>query len=78
MSRLLIPGHGAPAPEGEPVTWIKSSYSGPTGGNCVETAALPDGGVAVRDSRVPAGPALVFSAVAWGAFVGAVRSDATG
>jgi hypothetical protein len=78
MSRPLVPGPGAPAPEGESVTWIKSSYSGPTGGNCVETAALPDGGVAVRDSRVPAGPALIFSAAAWGAFVGDVRSDVTG
>ena len=78
MSRPLTPSHGAPASEAEFVTWIKSSYSGPTGGNCVETAALPGGGMAVRDSQVPAGPALVFSAAAWGAFVGDVRSDVTG
>ncbi|HEX4254249.1 MAG TPA: DUF397 domain-containing protein [Streptosporangiaceae bacterium] len=72
MSR---PGHGAT--ELPPVTWIKSSYSGPTGGNCVEAAALPDA-VAVRDSKAPGGPALVFAAAAWGAFVGGVRMDATG
>ena len=60
------------------VRWRKSSFSGPTGGNCVETAALPDGEVAVRDSKVPGGPALVFRAAAWGAFVGGVRRDATG
>ena len=78
MTRPLVPGAGAPAPAARSVTWIKSSYSGPTGGNCVETAALPGGGVAVRDSQVPAGPALVFSAAAWGAFVGGVRSDVTG
>jgi uncharacterized protein DUF397 len=76
MSRLLAPDHGQPATEFQHVTWIKSSHSGPTGGNCVETAALPDGEVAVRDSKVPGGPALVFSAAAWGAFVGDVRGDA--
>ena len=75
MSR---PGPGLPVTEGGPVTWIKSSHSGPTGGNCVETAALPGRGVAVRDSRVPDGPALVFSAAAWGAFVGDLGRDAPG
>jgi hypothetical protein len=78
MSLPLDLGHGAPAGELQHVTWIKSSYSGPTGGNCVEAAALPDGVVAVRDSKAPGGPALVFAAAAWGAFVGGVRRDATG
>jgi hypothetical protein len=72
------PGHGASATEFQHVTWIKSSHSGPTGGNCVEAAALPDGEVAVRDSKAPGGPALVFAVAAWGAFVGGVRRDATG
>ena len=58
--------------------WRKSSYSGPTGGNCVETATRAEGGVMVRDSRVPAGPALVFTSGAWDAFVGRCRSMATG
>jgi Domain of unknown function (DUF397) len=75
MSRLA---YGAPATELPPVTWIKSSYSGPTGGNCVEAAALPDGAVAVRDSKAPDGAALMFAAAAWGAFVSGVRRDATG
>ena len=78
MSRPLVRGHGAPATELQHVTWIKSSYSGPTGGNCLEAAALPDGAVAVRDSKAPGGPALVFAGAAWGAFVGGVRRDATG
>ncbi|MFH8370335.1 DUF397 domain-containing protein [Streptomyces sp. NPDC018031] len=30
--------------------------------------------VAVRDSKNPDGPALVFGAAAWGAFVAAVRA----
>ena len=75
MSRLRS---GLDTDELDDVTWIKSSHSGPTGGNCVETAALPDGAVAVRDSKVPGGPALVFPAAAWGAFVGDIRRDATG
>jgi hypothetical protein len=52
------------------VKWIKSSYSGPTGGNCVEVAFLPDGDVAVRNSRQPDGPALVFTRTEWEAFLG--------
>jgi hypothetical protein len=55
------------------VTWIKSSYSGPTGGNCVEVAFLGDGQVAVRNSRQPDGPALVFTAAEWDAFLGGAR-----
>ena len=50
--------------------WRKSSFSGPTGGNCVETAALAEARIAVRNSRFPAGPALIFTAGAWAAFIG--------
>ena len=53
--------------------WIKSSYSGPTGGNCVEVAFLDGGEVAVRNSRVPDGPALVFTRAEWDAFVSGAR-----
>ncbi len=55
------------------ITWIKSSYSGPTGGNCVEVAFLPDGDVAVRNSRHSDGPALVFTKSEWEAFLGGAR-----
>ena len=48
--------------------WVKSSYSGPTGGNCVEVAFLTDGDVAMRNSRHPDGPALVFTRAEWDAF----------
>jgi len=51
------------------VSWIKSSYSGPTGGNCVEVAFLPEGDVAVRNSRQPDGTALVFTRTEWEAFL---------
>lgn len=49
--------------------WVKSSHSGPTGGNCVEVARLGSGLVAVRDSRRTAGPALVFPVRDWCAFI---------
>jgi Domain of unknown function (DUF397) len=38
------------------LAWRRSSYSGggsASGGNCVETATLPDGRIAVRDSKNP-------------------------
>ncbi|MBD0739589.1 DUF397 domain-containing protein [Streptomyces sp. CBMA29] len=56
------------------VTWFKSSYSDGLGGDCVEGARLPDGAMAVRDSKDPQGPALVFPAEAWNAFAEAARS----
>lgn len=62
--------NGMPATELAGVQWRKSSRSAPTGGNCVEVAFLPGGQVAVRNSRQPAGPALVFTAREWAAFVG--------
>ena len=55
------------------VTWIKSSYSGPTGGNCVEIALLTDGDIAVRNSRHPGGPSLVFTRTEWEAFLAGAR-----
>ena len=58
--------------------WVKSSYSGPTGGNCVEVAFLAGGQVAVRNSRHPAGPFLVFPAGEWDAFIGGARDGRFG
>jgi hypothetical protein len=66
--------NGMPATELPGASWVKSSRSGPTGGNCVEVAFPGDGQVSVRNSRHPAGPALVFTALEWDAFVGGVRN----
>jgi len=65
--------NGTPAAELPGVTWRKSRRSGPQGGNCVEVAHLPGGQVAVRDSRHPTGPSLVFAATEWAAFVSGAR-----
>jgi len=53
--------------------WQKSSYSGSTGGNCVEVARNLPGVVAVRDSKNPEGGALVFGRKEWKAFVAGIR-----
>ncbi|MEV0964257.1 MULTISPECIES: DUF397 domain-containing protein [unclassified Streptomyces] len=64
--------NGVPAGKLGPVTWIKSSHSNATG-NCVELAALPGGRVAVRNSRDPHGPALVYTRDEVEAFVAGAR-----
>ncbi|MBB2910580.1 hypothetical protein FHS43_001843 [Streptosporangium becharense] len=56
-------------------TWVKSSLSGGNGGECVEIARLSGGRVAVRDSKDPSGPALVFTSAEWTAFTRRVRTD---
>ncbi|WP_405968313.1 DUF397 domain-containing protein [Streptomyces sp. NBC_00015] len=54
------------------VRWIKSSHSNAEG-NCVEVAALVGGGVAVRNSRDPDGPALVYTPAEVAAFVAGAK-----
>ncbi|MEO3810201.1 DUF397 domain-containing protein [Sphaerisporangium sp. B11E5] len=54
--------------------WRKSSYSGNSGGNCLEAACNFPGLVAVRDSKNPSGPVLVFTSHEWDAFTGAMKS----
>jgi hypothetical protein len=52
----------ATGPEGW--TWHKSSYSGGGNGGCVEMARTPES-VAVRDSKDPSSPILIFAPAAW-------------
>lgn len=55
------------------LSWRKSSYSGAQS-NCVETATIrPKTAVAVRDSKRPTGPALVFESRAIRTFLHGVR-----
>jgi hypothetical protein len=52
--------------------WRTSSRSD-TGGQSVEVATNIPGIIAVRDSRDPEGPALIFTPAEWEAFVGGVN-----
>lgn len=56
-----------PALQLEGAVWRKSSFSGQH--QCVEVANLSGGEVAVRHSRQPTGPALVFTPDEWSAFL---------
>ncbi|RKN37193.1 DUF397 domain-containing protein [Streptomyces hoynatensis] len=51
--------------------WQKSSLTA-NNGECFELAPLPDGGVAVRDSKNPDAAHLCFTAGEWAAFKGGV------
>jgi hypothetical protein len=59
--------------------WRKSSYSSGNGGACVEVAVFPgseegsDRVIAVRDSKHPDGPALIFTPAEWEAFTAGAR-----
>ncbi|GAA4786981.1 DUF397 domain-containing protein [Streptomyces ziwulingensis] len=54
--------------------WRKSSYSDGGANNCVEIAQGVPGATPVRDSKLTAGPVLVFGTSAWSAFLeGAAR-----
>ncbi|MGI5217682.1 DUF397 domain-containing protein [Nocardia sp. CA-290969] len=56
--------------------WFKSSRSSGSK-ECVEAAHLSAGMVGVRDSKNPAGPALVFSADEWDAFLAFAKRGGT-
>lgn len=57
--------------QGKTDRWVKSSYSGGNGA-CVEVKSPVVRSIAVRDSKVPAGPTIGFASSAWSEFVGAV------
>lgn len=60
-----------------PATWRKSTFTNNTGA-CVEVADLDGGHHAVRDSKDPASPALMFTAAGWAAFTVGVRAGEFG
>ncbi|MFF5114141.1 DUF397 domain-containing protein [Streptosporangium sp. NPDC000509] len=54
--------------------WRKSSLSGDNGAQCVEVAANLPGAVAVRDSKDPHGPHLLFTTTGWRSFVHGIKA----
>ncbi|MBP2705139.1 DUF397 domain-containing protein [Microbispora sp. RL4-1S] len=52
--------------------WRKAARSNTVGNQCVEVALL-HGGVAVRDSKDPEGPRLLFTPTEWEAFIDGVK-----
>ncbi|MEE1762451.1 DUF397 domain-containing protein [Streptomyces sp. SP18BB07] len=54
--------------------WFKSSYSGGSGTECVETA-FGLNGAAVRDSKDQTLPWLAFSDRAWSDFIAAIQKS---
>ena len=56
------------------VAWRKSSFSEHSEGSCVEVAELDGGAIAVRNSRHPSGPALVYTRAEIDAFLIGVKN----
>jgi hypothetical protein len=56
------------------LTWVKSSYSGSQGGNCIEVAANMKGRVLVRDTNDRQGAVLGFSEAPWRRFAAEVKA----
>jgi len=64
--------NGMPAEELGQVCWLKSQHSNPNGA-CVELAALPGGEIAMRNSRFPVGPVLLYTQAEITAFLAGAK-----
>ncbi|MEV5434908.1 DUF397 domain-containing protein [Streptomyces sp. NPDC052682] len=62
------------APDLSTAVWRKSSYSEGGANDCLEVADNCPGTVPVRDSKLAAGPVLVFGADSWASFLAGIKS----
>ncbi len=69
---MVITYNGMLATELGEVRWQKSWHSNPNG-ECVELAALPTGEIAMRNSRFPAGPILLYTQAEITAFLAGAK-----
>ena len=72
---MVITYNGMLAAELGDVCWQKSWHSNPNG-ECVELAALPTGEIAMRNSRFPAGPVLLYTQAEITAFLAGAKDGA--
>ena len=69
---MVITYNGMLATELGEVRWQKSWHSNPNG-ECVELAALPTGEIALRNSRFPTGPVLLYTQAEITAFLAGAK-----
>jgi Domain of unknown function (DUF397) len=69
---MRVEYNGMPASSLDGADW-RASQHGPVGAACVEMAVLAGGEIAVRNSRDPAGPALIYTYEEIEAFIGGVK-----
>jgi len=69
---MVITYNGMLAAELGEVCWQKSWHSNPNG-ECVELAALPSGEIAMRNSRFPSGPVLLYTQAEITAFLAGAK-----
>jgi len=69
----MVVDNGIPADQLVSARWRKSQASNPSG-SCVQVAELADGAIAMRNSRYPSGPALIYTRAEIAAFLAGVKN----